>query len=79
MPSDVRRRDVVVEKITHEGGLASSEPFVEVRAAVVVGHPPAGHDVVDLSTLIEPSSELACELGRRAVELLGGRAVEGLR
>ena len=79
MSDDVRRRDVVVEKITHEGGPAAPEPFVEVRAAVVVRHPPAGHDVAELSPLIEPSSELACELGRRAVELLGGRAVEGLR
>jgi hypothetical protein len=65
-----------VEEIAHAGGPAPAEPLLRAVSAVVIENPFAGRWVEDLSPLTAPSAALGTELGRRAVALLGGRAVE---
>jgi hypothetical protein len=66
----------LVQEINHEGGAPSGEPLVKAAAAVLLRNPFAGKWVEDLSALTAPSAALGSELGRRAIALLGGRAVE---
>ena len=66
----------VVQEIKHEGGTPAAEPLVKAAAAVLIKNPFAGKWVQDLAPLTAPSAALGVELGRRAIALLGGRAVE---
>jgi hypothetical protein len=72
----IRRFVGFVEEIWHDGGPVSAEPLVKAAAGVVIKNPFAGGYVEDLSPLTVSSPALGTELGRRAVALLGGRAVE---
>ena len=76
MDYEVRKWVGMVETIQHDGGPPAAEPLVKAVAAVVIRNPFAGSYVEDLSPLTEPSPQLGTALGKRAVELLGGRAVE---
>lgn len=66
-----------IQETIHEGGPAAEIPLLKAAVAVVVSNPFAGRYVEDLSQLIDPSAEIGFELGRRALQLLGGRGVEG--
>lgn len=72
----IRRFVGFVEEIWHDGGPVPAEPLVKAAAGVVIRNPFAGTYAEDLSTLTGSSPALGTELGRRAVALLGGRAVE---
>lgn len=72
----VRKWFAVIETIEHDGGPPPERPLKKVVAAVVIKNPFAGSYTEDLSPLIDPSPELGCLLGQRAVELLGGSEVE---
>jgi hypothetical protein len=64
-----------IEEIVHDGGPPPPERLVKAAVGVVIANPFAGRYVEDLSILTAPSAALGAELGRRAVALLGGRAV----
>jgi hypothetical protein len=68
---------VVVE--TRElDGKRLDHPLVKAAVGAVITDPFAGKGFqADLSSLTEHSAALGLELGRRAVDLLGGRPVEG--
>lgn len=72
----VRKWIQLVEEVRHDGGEPVGEPLVKAVAAVVIKNPCAGRYVPDLSILVQPSNAMGRELGRRAVALLGGRAVQ---
>ncbi len=65
-----------VEEIWHAGGPVLSLPLLKASVSVAIANPFAGHWVEDLSALTAASAQLGAELGRRALALLGGRAVE---
>jgi hypothetical protein len=73
---DVRAWYGFVQEIEHDGGPRSREPLVKAACAVVIRNPFAGRHVLDISELTAPSAALGAEMGRRAVALLGGRAVQ---
>ncbi|MGH3438928.1 MAG: amino acid synthesis family protein [Sciscionella sp.] len=66
-----------VVEVCHEGGPVGQEPTVKVLTAAVLANPYAGRYSDDLDELLGPSAELGEQLTKRAVALLGGRAVEG--
>jgi len=74
---DIRKWFSTIETLEHEGGPRSEQPLKKVAVAVVIRNPFAGGFVQDLSELTEPSPALGTALGKRALELLGGDAVEG--
>jgi hypothetical protein len=65
-----------IEETWHDGGTPVDEPTIKAAVGVLVANPFVGQQVDDLSPLIDPSDELGTELGKRAVALLGGRAVQ---
>jgi len=68
----------VVTETRQLGGKRLEVPLIKAAVGAVVTDPFAGesfHD--DLSSLTEHSAILGLELGRRALELLGGQTVEG--
>lgn len=73
---EIRRFISVVEEIYHDGGTPLETPLVKAAVGAVIKNPFAGQYVQDLSPLTIDSPELGTELGRRALELLGGRAPE---
>ncbi|ARJ06912.1 hypothetical protein GCM10010988_22470 [Cnuibacter physcomitrellae] len=72
----IRKWVSTVEEIHHDGGDPLDPPLIKAAVGVVIANPFAGRQVADLSALTDPSAELGTELGRRAVNLLGGRPVE---
>ncbi len=76
-PFRIRKWITHVEETLHDGGTEAAQPLVRAVCAVVFENPFAGKGyVADLSALTEPSPWLGTELGRRAVEALGGRPTE---
>lgn len=73
---DVRGWYAIVSETLHEGGPRNGPALIKAATAVVIRNPFAGRWEEDLSPLTAPSALLGAELGRRAVALLGGRAVE---
>jgi hypothetical protein len=68
----------VVTETRQLGGRRLDRPLIKAAVGAVITDPFAGegfHD--DLSSLTEHSAILGLELGRRALELLGGLPVEG--
>lgn len=65
-----------VQEINHEGGPVGDEPLLKASVGVVIRNPFAGRWVNDLSPLTVASNTLGTALGKRAVALLGGRAVQ---
>lgn len=72
----IRKWFAAVETIEHEGGPRPDRVLKKAVAAVVIKNPFVGSYQEDLSPLTDPSPELGRLLGERAVELLGGDAVE---
>jgi len=71
---DIRCWNSVIQEIAHDGG-PTGPTLIKVAVAVIMRNPFAGRFVANLSPLTDPSAALGSELGRRAVELLGGRPV----
>lgn len=67
----------VVQEICHESGPVAEHPLLKAAVGVILRNPFAGRYEEDLSPLTRDSAGLGTELGRRAVGLLGGRAVQG--
>lgn len=72
----IRRFVGFVEEIWHEGGPVEDGPLLKAAAGVVIQNPFAGAFIQDLEALTASSPALGGELGRRAVQLVGGRPVE---
>jgi hypothetical protein len=72
---DVRKFVVVVEEILAEGGRGDEGgPLRRVASLAVIANPYARRPWSEnLDELVQPSGDLAKELARRAVEVLGGR------
>ncbi|MEZ5768106.1 MAG: amino acid synthesis family protein [Paracoccaceae bacterium] len=51
-------------------------PLIKAAAGVIIRNPFAGAFTADLSPLTAPSAAIGHALGKRAVDLLGGRPVE---
>ncbi len=64
-----------VQEIRHDGG-APGEPLIKVAAGIIIRNPFAGKYAADLSALTQPSASIGHALGKRAVDLLGGRPAE---
>jgi hypothetical protein len=73
---DVRAWHSFVQEIRYDIGEAQSPPLIKAASVAVIRNPFAGTYVDDLSSLTEPSALLGLELGRRALDLLGGREAE---
>jgi hypothetical protein len=73
---DVRAWHSFVQESSAERGPEPEQPLIKAAVAAVIANPFAGTWVDDLSPLTAPSADLGTELGRRALALLGGRAVE---
>jgi hypothetical protein len=68
----------VVTETRQLGGKRLEVPLIKAAVGAVITDPFAGEGFHnDLSSLTEHSAILGLELGRRALELLGGLAVEG--
>lgn len=72
---DVRKFVVVVEEVLTEGGRGDEGgPLRKVASLAVIANPYAGQPWSDnLDQLVQPSGDLAKQLARRAVEILGDR------
>ena len=64
-----------VQEIRHDGG-APGTPLIKAVAGVIIRNPFAGAYTADLSLLTAPSAAIGHALGKRAVDLLGGRPAE---
>lgn len=64
-----------VQEIRHDGG-TPGVPLIKAAAGVIIRNPFAGAFTADLSPLTAPSAAIGHALGKRAVDLLGGRPVE---
>lgn len=64
-----------VQEIRHDGG-APGEPLIKAATGVVIRNPFVGKYSADLSALINPSAHIGHALGKRVMDLLGGRAAE---
>lgn len=73
---EVRRWVGLVEETLHENGPRAGDTLVKAVAGVVIKNPFAGQYAADLTPLTAPSAAIGTALGRRAVNLLGGRTVE---
>jgi len=70
---EIRKVQVVLEETRLAAGRPGRRPLRKVAAIAVVANPLAGQGFVeDLSLLVESSSELGAELGRLALQTLGG-------
>ncbi|MEI6038861.1 MAG: amino acid synthesis family protein [Actinomycetes bacterium] len=76
MNYEVRSWYEFVHEINHEGGSKLDAPLLKAACAVIFKNPFAGRYVEDLSPLTLHSANIGNELGRRAVNLLGGQPVE---
>lgn len=74
----VRKRQLIVEEVHHEGGPVADPPLRRAAALAVVHNPFAGRYVEDIVGLMAALEPLGLEMARRLVAALGGpRAVEG--
>lgn len=64
-----------VQEVRHDGGDAV-EPLIKAAAGVIIRNPFAGKYVADLSPLTRPSAAIGHALGKRVVDMLGGRPVQ---
>lgn len=67
----VRKWYATVEEVLDDGGPAASPPLRKAAVAAVVTNPYADRWSDDLDDLIGPSAELARELVRRCIDVLG--------
>lgn len=72
---DVRGWYSSVQEIRHDGG-DPGEPLIKAAVGLIIRNPFAGKFNADLSALIDPSASIGHALGKRVVDLLGGRAAE---
>jgi len=72
----VRKTYLSIEEIMIGPSGAAERPLIKVAAAAVVDNPYAGRYVEDLSEMVDFSLSLGEELGRKAVQALGGEKVE---
>ena len=70
----VRKWVSVLEEVHHDGGPDVEQPLRKAAVAAVVGNPYAGRWSESLEELLEPSGELARELVKRCVAVLGETA-----
>ncbi|OVZ59723.1 hypothetical protein CDO44_11395 [Pigmentiphaga sp. NML080357] len=70
----VRKTQLSIESILHEGGPAASAPLLVGTALAVVANPYAGRYEANLLPFMEALRGLGRELSRRLAEALGGAA-----
>ncbi|GAA5235652.1 amino acid synthesis family protein [Verticiella sediminum] len=72
MAIQVRKKQLNVESIYHEGGPVRQTPIKMAAIAVVIKNPYAGRYVEDLSQLVEDSKVLAKEIVPELMAAVGG-------
>lgn len=77
MALKVRKWYTIVDRVMEESGIAGNPPLIKSCAIAIVQNPFAGRYVEDLSELVQGSEALGKDLGRLAVEGLGGAAAQG--
>jgi amino acid synthesis protein len=75
----VRKYQISVEEIFHEGGAAAAKPYRRASALAVIANPFAGKYHEEIQPFMDVLKPLGVELARRLVAALGGdpKAVEG--
>src|SRR3974390_1541664 len=76
---ELRKRVIVVEKISHEGGPMATKPLRRAAALVVIRNPFAGKYVDAIAGFMEDLNPLGLEMANTLVAALGGdpKAIEG--
>ena len=75
----VRKRQITVEEIRHEGGPVAAEPLVRGAILTVIENPFAGRYVEDIAGFMDDLRPLGLDMAGRLIEALGGDAarIEG--
>jgi hypothetical protein len=75
----IRKRQITVEEIFHEGGPAAATPYRRGAALVVIANPFAGRFVEHIQPFMKQLEPLGLDMARRLVAALGGdvKAIEG--
>jgi hypothetical protein len=75
----IRKRQIVIEEIWHEGGPPAATPLRRAAALVVIRNPFAGRYVEAIEPFMEDLKPLGLDMARSLVAALGGdpSAVEG--
>jgi hypothetical protein len=68
----LRRTQLIVDKIWHEGGPALKEPRLRGAILAVIKNPFAGRYVEDIQGFMKPLETLGVSLARELAEALGG-------
>ncbi|SOD93853.1 amino acid synthesis family protein [Caenispirillum bisanense] len=80
MPEVVlRKQQVVVEEIFHEGGPRAAEPLRRAAVVSVIANPFAGRYEADIEGFMEDLKPLGLAMAQRLLQVLGGdpKAVQG--
>ena len=72
---DSRKTRLLIEEVSADAGERLSRPVRRVAAVAVIRNPYAGQRVDDLAPLFDVGLELGAQLAKRAVDLIGNRAV----
>jgi hypothetical protein len=75
----IRKRQIVVEEIFHEGGPRVETPLRRAAAVTVIGNPFAGRYEPEIESFMEDLKPLGLDMAQRLIEALGGdrKVVEG--
>ncbi|CAM3389018.1 amino acid synthesis family protein [Paracidovorax anthurii] len=68
----IRKTQLTLERVYHEGGPARAEPITTGVIAAVIHNPYAGRYVEDLSAMVEAAHRLAKQLVPELLDALGG-------
>jgi len=68
----IRKTQLLIDKIRHDGGTPLAEPRVRGAILAVVRNPFAGRYVADIQRWMEPLESLGLSMARELAEALGG-------
>jgi hypothetical protein len=75
----IRKRQIVVEEIFHEGGPRAATPLRRAAAVTVIANPFAGRYEPEIEGFMEDLKPLGLDMAQRLIQALGGdrKVVEG--
>ena len=68
----IRKSQLIIDKIWHDGGPAQKEPRLRGAILTVIRNPFAGRYVEDIQPLMKPLEQLGVGMARELAEALGG-------